>query len=129
MRVGSSARGAARSREQTPIGLAEPAFKCSCSSREFPCKHAIGLFLLALEQPDKLVAQCANLGIFAFVCTPDRFPDRMAAVIQRRDLRAGRRRTRGPGVIQLTLIRVKQRRRSVPKGGPQLVMTPNASAD
>jgi hypothetical protein len=31
---------------QTQIDLAEPAFKCSCPSRKFPCKHAIGLFLL-----------------------------------------------------------------------------------
>ncbi|MBN8479701.1 MAG: SWIM zinc finger family protein [Burkholderiales bacterium] len=31
---------------QTRIDLGEPAFKCSCPSRKFPCKHALGLFLL-----------------------------------------------------------------------------------
>lgn len=31
---------------QTRIDLAEPAFKCTCPSRKFPCKHALGLFLL-----------------------------------------------------------------------------------
>ena len=31
---------------QTQIDLSEPAFKCSCPSRKFPCKHALGLFLL-----------------------------------------------------------------------------------
>jgi hypothetical protein len=31
---------------QTVIDLNEPAFKCSCPSRKFPCKHALGLFLL-----------------------------------------------------------------------------------
>lgn len=31
---------------QTQVDLAEPAFKCSCPSRKFPCKHAIGLFLM-----------------------------------------------------------------------------------
>jgi hypothetical protein len=30
---------------QTRIDLSEPAFKCTCPSRKFPCKHAIGLFL------------------------------------------------------------------------------------
>lgn len=36
---------------QTIIDLTEPAFKCSCPSRKFPCKHALGLFLLVANQP------------------------------------------------------------------------------
>src|SRR5687768_17153255 len=36
---------------QTVIDLSEPAFKCSCPSRKFPCKHALGLFLLVANQP------------------------------------------------------------------------------
>ncbi len=36
---------------QTQIDLSEPAFKCSCPSRKFPCKHALGLFLLLADQP------------------------------------------------------------------------------
>lgn len=31
---------------QVRIDLAEPAFKCSCPSRKFPCKHSIGLLLM-----------------------------------------------------------------------------------
>lgn len=31
---------------QTAIDLSEPAFKCSCPSRKFPCKHGLALFLL-----------------------------------------------------------------------------------
>ena len=31
---------------QTVIDLSEPAFKCTCPSRKFPCKHGLGLFLL-----------------------------------------------------------------------------------
>ena len=34
-----------------------------------------------------LAAQLATLGVPAFACTPDKFPDLMAAAIQRRDLR------------------------------------------
>lgn len=39
---------------QVRIDLAEPAFKCSCPSRKFPCKHALGLMLILAEQPAKL---------------------------------------------------------------------------
>jgi hypothetical protein len=37
---------------QTQIDLVETAFKCSCPSRKFPCKHGLGLFLLFANQPD-----------------------------------------------------------------------------
>lgn len=37
---------------QTQIDLSEPAFKCSCPSRKFPCKHGLGLFLLYAAQAD-----------------------------------------------------------------------------
>lgn len=40
---------------RTQIDLREPAFRCSCPSRKFPCKHGLGLFLLLAEQPDALV--------------------------------------------------------------------------
>ncbi len=36
---------------QTQIDLSEPAFKCNCPSRKFPCKHSLALFLLFAEQP------------------------------------------------------------------------------
>src|SRR5436190_8721066 len=31
---------------QVQIDLSEPAFKCSCPSHKFPCKHSLGLMLL-----------------------------------------------------------------------------------
>jgi hypothetical protein len=39
---------------QVQIDLSEPAFKCSCPSRKFPCKHSLGLFLLWVEQGQSL---------------------------------------------------------------------------
>lgn len=36
---------------QTQVDLAGPAFKCSCPSRKFPCKHGLALFLLYASQP------------------------------------------------------------------------------
>lgn len=44
-------QGSAKEPYQTQIDLSEPAFKCSCPSRKFPCKHALGLFLLLAAQP------------------------------------------------------------------------------
>jgi hypothetical protein len=35
---------------QTRIDLSEPAFKCSCPSRKFPCKHGLGLMLLLVKE-------------------------------------------------------------------------------
>ncbi len=40
----------------TGIDLTEPAFKCSCPSRVFPCKHGAGLLLLLARQPALLPA-------------------------------------------------------------------------
>jgi hypothetical protein len=48
---------------QTCVDLAEPAYRCSCPSRKFPCKHALGLLLLWSDgavdaaQPPEWVAQ------------------------------------------------------------------------
>lgn len=38
-------QGSGRSPYQTCVDLTEPAYKCSCPSRKFPCKHALALLL------------------------------------------------------------------------------------
>lgn len=35
---------------QTQVDLSEPAFRCSCPSRKFPCKHGVGLLLLLVGE-------------------------------------------------------------------------------
>ena len=40
---------------QTQIDLTHIAFKCSCPSRKFPCKHGLGLFLLYVRQPSVFI--------------------------------------------------------------------------
>lgn len=45
----------------TRVDTSEPAFKCSCPSRKFPCKHSLGLFLLFVQSP----------GDFATTAPPD----------------------------------------------------------
>src|SRR5262245_620937 len=39
-------QGVGKEPYQAQIDLSEPAFRCSCPSRKFPCKHGLGLFLL-----------------------------------------------------------------------------------
>lgn len=48
--VWGECQGSGKNPYQTAIDLREPAFKCSCPSRKFPCKHALGLFLLFAAQ-------------------------------------------------------------------------------
>ena len=37
---------------KTQIDLNGPAFKCTCPSRKFPCKHALGLFLIYINNSE-----------------------------------------------------------------------------
>ena len=39
-------QGSGKDPYQAVVDLGEPAFKCSCPSRKFPCKHGLGLMLL-----------------------------------------------------------------------------------
>src|SRR5919201_1330078 len=49
--VWGECKGSAAEPYKTVIDLSEPAFKCTCPSRKFPCKHALGLFLIYAGQP------------------------------------------------------------------------------
>ncbi|MFA1538986.1 SWIM zinc finger family protein [Actinomadura monticuli] len=44
--VWGECQGSGTSVYRTCADLTEPAFRCSCPSRKFPCKHALGLLLL-----------------------------------------------------------------------------------
>ncbi|WP_119320778.1 SWIM zinc finger family protein [Capsulimonas corticalis] len=39
---------------RTQVDLSEPAFRCSCPSRKFPCKHGLGLMLILAADPGAL---------------------------------------------------------------------------
>ena len=45
-------QGSGKNPYQTEIDLSEPAFKCTCPSRKFPCKHALGLFFAYIAAPN-----------------------------------------------------------------------------
>ena len=44
-------QGSGKDPYRTQIDLSEPAFRCSCPSRKFPCKHGLGLLLLLADAP------------------------------------------------------------------------------
>ena len=47
-------QGSGKNPYQTAVDLsAEPAFKCSCPSRKFPCKHGLALLLRYAENPER----------------------------------------------------------------------------
>ena len=46
---GASARGAGKTPYQVSVDLTGPAFRCSCPSRKFPCKHGLALLLLWVQ--------------------------------------------------------------------------------
>jgi hypothetical protein len=48
--VWGECQGSGKDPYRTQIDLGEPAFRCSCPSRKFPCKHGLALFLLLVEQ-------------------------------------------------------------------------------
>lgn len=43
-------RGSGRNPYEVQVDLAEPAFKCSCPSRKFPCKHGLALLQIRADQ-------------------------------------------------------------------------------
>jgi hypothetical protein len=49
-------QGSGKTPYQVTVALEEPSFKCSCPSRKRPCKHAMGLLLLAQAEPHVLKA-------------------------------------------------------------------------
>ena len=41
---------------QTQVDLSGPAFKCSCPSRKFPCKHGLALMLIRAQDRSALTS-------------------------------------------------------------------------
>lgn len=61
--AGDTLWGACQGSGKTPyeiaVDLSEPAFKCSCPSRKFPCKHGLALLLMWAEQRDDFTEEPA----------------------------------------------------------------------
>lgn len=50
-------QGSGKDPYRTAIDLTNVAFKCSCPSKKFPCKHGLGLFLLFTKQSNAFTTQ------------------------------------------------------------------------
>lgn len=50
-------QGSGKEPYQVRVDLSEPAFKCSCPSRKFPCKHGIALLLLLAKNESAFKAE------------------------------------------------------------------------
>lgn len=91
-------RGSGRTPYRVSVDTAGPRYKCSCPSRKFPCKHALGLlFLWAQGQvnPDGSVRPPAGAGFAERATGPEaeasgRTPEQLAAARQRAERRADR---------------------------------------
>jgi hypothetical protein len=80
-------QGSGASPYQTIVDFAGPAYKCSCPSRKFPCKHALGLmFLLA-----------ADAAAFPAAAEPPAWVAEWLASRQERDARADARAAASEG--------------------------------
>ncbi|QRP49020.1 SWIM zinc finger family protein [Amycolatopsis sp. FDAARGOS 1241] len=113
-RTGASARavwgacqGSGAKPYQTAVELAGPAFRCSCPSRKFPCKHALGLLLLwsAGQVPDAADE-----------------PDHVRAWLDERSARVARteRKTDGPKDLEAAAKRAQERLARVTAGAAEL---------
>ena len=49
-------QGSGKDPYRAQVDLSEPAFKCTCPSRKFPCKHGLGLLLLHAARPAQFAA-------------------------------------------------------------------------
>ncbi len=69
--VWGKCQGSGSSAYQVTVDLTSPAFKCTCPSRKFPCKHGLALLLLWV-QGNGAVADAADPAVFAGEWKADR---------------------------------------------------------
>ncbi|MFF2185553.1 SWIM zinc finger family protein [Streptomyces sp. NPDC058155] len=55
-------KGSGKKPYQTVIDTKGPAYKCSCPSRKFPCKHALGLLMLWAAEGESAVRTVVDVG-------------------------------------------------------------------
>lgn len=93
--VWGACKGSGKEPYQTQIDLREPAFRCSCPSRKFPCKHGLGLLLLLATQPAMLPEADLPAHVAAWLAARDQQSQRRAAPPEPADdAAATQRRTR-----------------------------------
>ena len=102
--VWGECKGSGKKPYRTQIDLSEPAFRCTCPSRKFPCKHALGLFLLLAEQPEAI--------------TTDSPPDWVTEWLEKRSQTAQRKQTKAAKAVdpEAQVKRAQQREKKIEGG-------------
>jgi hypothetical protein len=100
--VWGECQGSGSSLYRTGVDLSEPAFRCSCPSRKFPCKHALGLLLL---WSDGVVAAGARPGWVREWLAQRQ--DKAQQVQERRETGAGAVRAKDPKTAERRERRVE----------------------
>src|SRR6185369_10811898 len=102
--IWGACQGSGKDPYLTQVDWEGPAFKCSCPSRKFPCKHGLALLLLLAEQPG------------SFSSTDD--PDWVKSWIATRQQRAETKATKEPTQVDEAsrAKRVEQRAERVSDG-------------
>ncbi|TWT36003.1 hypothetical protein KOR34_09000 [Posidoniimonas corsicana] len=75
-------KGSGKKPYQVCVDLHGPAFKCSCPSRKFPCKHSIGLMLIYADQADCLTEGEAPDWVGGWLTERDQRAERQVAKAQ-----------------------------------------------
>ncbi len=106
--IWGACQGSAADPYLTQIDWQGPAFKCSCPSRKFPCKHGLALLLLLAEQPARFAA--------------NERPDWVVKWLSSRSERAESKAARGSAIVDLEARtrRVEQRVSRVSQGLDEL---------
>ena len=72
-------QGSGKDPYKAQIDLSEPAFKCSCPSRKFPCKHGLGLYLLYAQQQALFAPAAAPDWVIAWLDSRQQRAEKVAA--------------------------------------------------
>jgi hypothetical protein len=84
---------------RTQIDTAEPAFKCTCPSRKFPCKHGLGLYLLLAARPE----------LFASAAPPQWVSDWLDSRQQRQEKKADKAAAQAPPDAEAASAQARKR--------------------
>ena len=69
---------------QTQVDLAGPAFRCSCPSRKFPCKHGLALLLMRCDGPERFATSDSPAWVEAWLSSRQDKADKKAAKEEQR---------------------------------------------
>ncbi|MQS12617.1 SWIM zinc finger family protein [Streptomyces kaniharaensis] len=96
--VWGECRGSGSTPYRTVVELATPAYQCTCPSRKFPCKHALGLLLLWSGTPEAVpAAEPADWAADWLSARRERAPEAAAESPVQADPAAARRRAEQRG--------------------------------